>query len=103
MDDPTRLVTCEQVRHVAKLARLELSDEELALYTDQLDAVLSYVAQLAELPVQPVGGTAHAPPVDVACPLRDDDLERRAEDGRILSQAPDGDDGCFVVPRIIDG
>jgi aspartyl-tRNA(Asn)/glutamyl-tRNA(Gln) amidotransferase subunit C len=100
MEQTKGTVTRDQVKHAAKLARLELTDEELALYTDQLDAILGYVAQLSALDLGDVAGTAHA--VDLSCPQRTDEVRTSVEREQILGQAADRDEEYFVVPPIIE-
>lgn len=96
-------ITPELMRHVAELSRLELSDDELATFTRQLDAVLAHVAQLEQLDLdgEAVEGTAHA--VDLTCPWRTDEPAPSLPRERVLAPAPERDEACFVVPRIIEG
>jgi len=95
-------ITPELMRHVAELSRLELSDDELTTFTRQLDAVLAHVAQLEELDLdEAIEGTAHA--VDLTCPWRADEPGPSLPRDRVLGPAPERDEACFVVPRIIEG
>lgn len=96
-------ITPELMRHVAELSRLELSDEELTTFTRQLDAVLAHVAQLEELDLdgEALEGTAHA--VDLTCPFRADEPGPSLPRDRVLEPAPERDEACFVVPRVIEG
>lgn len=96
-------ITPELMRHVAELSRLELSDDELTTFTRQLDAVLAHVAQLEELDLdgEAIEGTAHA--IDLTCPSRPDELGPSLPRDRVLEPAPEQAEGCFVVPRIIEG
>jgi len=59
-------ITREQVEHVARLARLELTGEEKDLFTGQLDAILAYVDKLNELDTESIVPTAHAVPMENA-------------------------------------
>jgi aspartyl-tRNA(Asn)/glutamyl-tRNA(Gln) amidotransferase subunit C len=93
-------LTRDHVRHVAELARLDLSEEEIATYTTQLDAILGYVAQLEQLEVAEVPGTAHA--VDLTCPWREDEGQPSMDRRSILGQAPEEDGEHFVVPRALE-
>jgi aspartyl-tRNA(Asn)/glutamyl-tRNA(Gln) amidotransferase subunit C len=85
--------------HVARLARLDLTDEELALFTEQLAAVLAHAADVEALDTEGVPPTARPLPMenvfraDVAVPSLDRD--------EVLSQAPDVEDDRFRVPRIL--
>lgn len=89
-----------RVRHVARLARLHLSDDEVRLFAGQLGAILEYIDQLAELNVDDVEPMAH--PLSVAGVLRDDMPcpSLTAEDA--LANAPDRLNGFFRVPTVID-
>ncbi len=91
----------EQVRHVARLARLRLSDEELARFTGQLAAVLDYAAELAELDVEGLEPMAH--PLPLRNVLRSDEPRPPLRRDEVLEQAPAVEDGCFCVPRILSG
>jgi aspartyl-tRNA(Asn)/glutamyl-tRNA(Gln) amidotransferase subunit C len=89
----------EQVRHVAHLARLELSEEELARFTDQLGSVLDYAAQLAELDVDDLEPMSH--PLPLANVLRDDEVLPTLDRAEVLAVAPAAEDGRFKVPRVL--
>ena len=92
-------ISAEQVRQVAALARLGLRDEEIEALRGQLEAILGYVEQLAELDLAGVEGTSHALPLD--CPTRDDVCCPSEAASRIVSAAPRRQGELFVVPRII--
>jgi len=90
----------EEVLHVARLARLHLTEEELERLRAQLDAILAYVDKLRELDVEGVEPTSHAVPlVDV---MRDDSLAPCLPQEAALANAPDRDGEFFRVPRIIE-
>lgn len=89
----------DDVAHVAALARLALSDEELERYTEQLKAVLEHAADLEAFDLAGTPATAH--PFALGNALRRDvpvDCLDRAE---VLAQAPEVEDDRFSVPRII--
>ncbi len=88
------------VRHVAHLARLEISDEEVRRYADQLSAVLGYVDQLNELDTTDVPPTTHAVPLSNV--FRDDAVRASLDAERALSNAPKQQDGFFRVPKVLD-
>jgi aspartyl-tRNA(Asn)/glutamyl-tRNA(Gln) amidotransferase subunit C len=98
MAEPTRL-TREDVAHVASLARLHLSDEELDLYTGQLAQVLDHAADVASLDLQGVPPTAHA--MAVTNVLRTDEPHDCLDRDEVLAQAPSVEDHRFRVPRIL--
>jgi aspartyl-tRNA(Asn)/glutamyl-tRNA(Gln) amidotransferase subunit C len=94
------MISREEVQHVARLARLQLSDEELERMREQLDAILAYVDKLRELDVEGVEPTSHAVPlVDV---MRDDATSPCLSQEAALANAPDRADEFFRVPRIIE-
>ena len=93
-------ISREEVEHVARLARLDLSEEEIDRMTGQLDAILGYVAQLEDLDTTDIVPTAHAVPVDNV--FRDDIVSPSLPRDRALQNAPAAADGCFRVPRVIE-
>ncbi len=93
------MITKETVRHVAKLARLELAPHEEDQLTQELGAILGYVEQLAEVDVTGVEPTAQAIPV--ANVVREDRLHESLSRDEVLQNAPVPEQGMFRVPRII--
>lgn len=94
------MISRKEVRHVARLARLSLTDEELERMRQQLDAILAYIDKLRELDVEGVEPTAHAVPlVNV---MRDDELAPSLSQEAALANAPDRAGEFFRVPRIIE-
>jgi aspartyl-tRNA(Asn)/glutamyl-tRNA(Gln) amidotransferase subunit C len=94
------MISREEVQHVARLARLHLTDEEADRMREQLDAILAYIDKLRELDVEGVEPTAHAVPlVNV---MRDDALSACLPQEQALANAPDRADEFFRVPRIIE-
>ena len=89
----------EDVAHVAHLARLDITDDELDLYTEQLAAVLEHAADIEALDLSGVSPTAH--PLPITNVLRDDVVEATLDRDEVLSQAPAVEDGRFKVPRIL--
>jgi aspartyl-tRNA(Asn)/glutamyl-tRNA(Gln) amidotransferase subunit C len=93
-------ITKAEVAHVARLARLELTPEELELYSGQLSAVLDLAAQVASLDTAEVPPTAH--PVPLENVLRDDVPGACLDRSEVLAQAPcSEDDTYFRVPPIL--
>lgn len=94
------MISREEVQHVARLARLSLSDEELERMREQLDAILAYIDKLRELDVEGVEPTSHAVPlVNV---MRDDEVTPVLAQDAALANAPDRAGEFFRVPRIIE-
>ena len=89
-------ITREDVVHVARLARLELSEEELERMREQLSAILDAVGKVAELDLEGVEPTAH--PLDLVNVLADDEPRPSLPRDVALENAPQPEDGAFRVP-----
>ncbi len=92
-------ITTADVAHVARLARLALTEAELDEYTGQLAAVLEHAADVEALDTTGVPPTAH--PLPLVNVLRDDVVTPSLERAVVLAQAPATEDERFLVPRII--
>ena len=90
----------EQVRKVAKLARLELTDAEVQEFTGQLGAILGYVDKLSELDTTDVEPLAHCLPISNV--FRKDEVRDSLGAERVLANAPQRDGSFFKVPKILD-
>ena len=88
------------IDHVAKLARLQLTDDEKAHLKDQLGAILEAAARVGEVAAEDVPPTAHAIPS--ANVLRPDTPEPTLTQEAALANAPEAEDGRFKVPRIVE-
>jgi aspartyl-tRNA(Asn)/glutamyl-tRNA(Gln) amidotransferase subunit C len=86
-------------RHVAKLARLSLSDAELDLFTEQLGQVLEHANDMNSLNLEDVVATAH--PFGLINVVREDEVRASLDRDEVLAMAPDAQDGRFAVPRIM--
>jgi aspartyl-tRNA(Asn)/glutamyl-tRNA(Gln) amidotransferase subunit C len=89
-------ITREDVAHVADLARLALSEEELDRFTDQLAAVLDHARDVEALDTAGVPPTAH--PLPLRDVLRDDEVRPSLDRDEVLAQAPASEGGRFSVP-----
>lgn len=89
----------EDVLHVARLARLDLTDADLDLFTGQLAAVIDHARDVAALDLDGVVPTAH--PLPVRNVLRPDEERPCLARDEVLAGAPDVEDGRFKVPRIV--
>lgn len=93
-------ITKQDVEHVANLARLELTDEEKELFTDQLGAVLKYMDKLNELDTDQIEPTSHILPlVNV---MREDEIRSSLPIELVMKNAPDEEDRQFKVPVVIE-
>lgn len=92
------MITIKDVEHVAKLARLELTEEEKELYTKQLGDVLKYVDQMNEVDTANVEPLSH--PIDFVNVMRDDVVHYEQTKEQLMANAPDEENGFFKVPKI---
>jgi aspartyl-tRNA(Asn)/glutamyl-tRNA(Gln) amidotransferase subunit C len=88
------------VEHVARLARLQLGEEELERHRKQLGAVLDYVAQLEKVDVRGLEPLAH--PAEAADVFREDVPRSGLSADAALANAPERSDGFFVVPKVVE-
>ena len=93
-------LTLEQVRHIARLARLRLTAEEERRYAEQLSAILDYAERLKRVDTADVPATAGVQ--DLQAPLRPDTPRPSLPRERALANAPASADGMFLVPPILD-
>jgi len=94
------MISREDVEHVARLARLALSDAEVERMREQLSGILAYIDTLRALDTAGVEPTSHAVPlVNV---MRDDEPRPGLSQDEALANAPDRSDVFFRVPRIIE-
>ncbi len=94
-------IALKEVRHVARLAHIDATDQDLEAMRADLNAILDYVAQLETLDLEGVAPTTHAVPLEL--PLRPDLLAATLTRDEVLAGAPDQDQGMFRVPRIVEG
>ena len=94
-------ISLDQVRHVAKLARLALREDQLAKYAPQLGAILQYIEQINKIDKSGVEPMAHALPLHNV--LREDVVEPSLPLEEVLKNAPQTDGRFFKVPKIIGG
>jgi aspartyl-tRNA(Asn)/glutamyl-tRNA(Gln) amidotransferase subunit C len=94
-------LTPEEVRKVALLARLELEPDELERQCRNLNSLLAQFDALQKLDVTGVEPTSHSVPLYNV--LREDAARPSLDRDDALRNAPESRDGCFVVPRIIEG
>lgn len=92
-------ITRAECAHVAALARLELTDEELDRFTGQLDELLDHVAEVEALSIDELPPTMH--PLPIANALRGDTPGEVLDRDEVLAQAPHTEDGQFRVPPVL--
>ena len=88
----------EDVKHVAKLARLELSEEEIDKYSKQLGDILKHVEQMNEVDTTGIEPMPHAIPVFNV--MREDEVKYEQTKEEMMANAPYEEDGFFRVPKI---
>ncbi len=89
----------EDVAHVAKLARLTMSERELDMFTGQLGQILDHASDMNALDLEGVIPTAH--PFGLINVVRDDEERPCLDHAVVMAMAPDAEDGRFAVPRIL--
>jgi aspartyl-tRNA(Asn)/glutamyl-tRNA(Gln) amidotransferase subunit C len=94
-------ITRSDVKHVAQLARLRFSEAQLALFTEQLDTLLSYFDKLQEVDTTGIEPSTHA--VNMCNAFREDQVRPASLKEDALKNAPASERGCFKVPKIIEG
>ena len=92
-------ITKAEVMHVAKLARLDLDENAVELYTKQLEDILTYMETLNRVDTENVPPTSHATFIENA--FREDEVRVSISSEEALANAPLSEDGSFVVPKVI--
>ena len=93
-------VNAEQVRHVAKLARIAMSDAEVAALVPEFNNILGWVEQLAEVNTDGVEPLTAV--IELKLRLRDDVVNDGDCRDKVLANAPDAQHGFFAVPKVIE-
>ena len=93
-------VSPEQVRHIARLARLAMSDDEIARLAPELNAIIGWVEQLGEVDTDGVEPLTAV--IDTKLRLRDDIVNDGNIRDDVLKNAPDAQHGFFAVPKVIE-
>lgn len=91
-------INSKEIKHVAKLAEIEFSDEEVKKITPQLDKILEHVARISAVNTDGVENTSHV--IDVKNVFREDKPSDTVSQEEALENAPLKDDDGFRVPRI---
>ena len=93
-------ITTEDVRHISRLARLNITDDETEVMRGQLDSILTYVDKLNQLDTKDVNPMSHVIPLQNV--LREDVEKESLPREKALANAPEKSDGCYRVPKIIE-
>ncbi|TDL77983.1 Asp-tRNA(Asn)/Glu-tRNA(Gln) amidotransferase subunit GatC [Peribacillus frigoritolerans] len=93
-------ISKEEVKHVANLARLAITEEETEMFTNQLDAIITFAEKLNELDTTGVEPTTHV--LEMKNILREDKAEKGLPVEDVVKNAPDHKDGYIRVPSILE-
>lgn len=93
-------IHADTVKHVATLARLQISEEAVVAYTGQLSRILELMETLNQLPTEDVVPMSHA--IEMCIPEREDRVQNENQREALLACAPDSEQGYFRVPKIIE-
>lgn len=93
-------IQSKDVEYVAKLARLNLSDQERETFTEQLNAILQYAEKLNELDTEGVEPTTHV--LRLSNVMRDDVVHESLSQEKVFRNAPVEEDGQFKVPAVLE-
>jgi len=93
-------LSIEEVKHIAHLARLDLTNEEIQRYQGQLSSILDYIAMLQELDTSDVPPTSSVLPL--SSPLREDIAHPGLSTAKALQNAPSQEQNQFKVPPVLD-
>jgi aspartyl-tRNA(Asn)/glutamyl-tRNA(Gln) amidotransferase subunit C len=92
-------ITKDEVLHVADLARLDLDEESIEKFAGQIDEILGYIEKLNQVDTRDVKPTSHA--IFLTNAFRDDEEKEHIDRELALANAPEKEDGRFVVPRVV--
>lgn len=92
-------ITKDEVEHVARLARLELDDASIDKFVGQIGEILDYIDKLNAIDTSNVAATSHAISLNNA--FREDRVEGHLDREAALANAPEKEDGSFVVPKVV--
>lgn len=93
------MITHDDVRHVARLARLKLDEDELDRYAGQLSTIVGHIDRIGELELDEVPPTTH--PLELENVMRDDERKPSLAREDALKNGPEVEDGAFRVPPIV--
>ena len=93
-------VSKEDVKHIAKLSKLNLTEEELEKYTNELSSIVDFANELSNINVDGIKPTAHI--LDIKNVFRKDEVQPSYDREEILKNAPSKDAGCVSVPKVVE-
>ena len=92
-------ITKDQVLYVAGLARLDMDEASIDKFAGQIGTILDYVDKLKEVNTEGIRPTSHA--ISLTNAFREDEQNEHLERDRALANAPEKEDGNFVVPKVV--
>ena len=92
-------ITKDEVLYVADLARLDLDEASIDRFAGQIDTILDYVDKLNEVDTEGIRPTSHA--ISLTNAFREDEPEEHLDRGQALANAPEKEDGSFIVPKVV--
>ncbi len=92
-------ITKDEVLYVADLARLDLDEASIEKFAGQIGDILEYVAKLNEVDTEGIGSTSHA--ISLTNAFREDEPRQSLDRVQALVNAPEKEDGNFVVPKVV--
>ncbi len=93
-------ITPDLIKYLEKLARITLSEDEEKKVGNELQDILTYIDMLNELDTDGVEAMSHCFPVTNV--MREDEVQPSMSADEIVANAPESQDGCFVVPKTVD-
>ena len=93
-------ITKDEVLYVADLARLDLDEASIDKFAGQIGKILDYVDKLNEIDTEGIRPTSHA--ISLTNAFREDEQKEHLERDQALANAPQKEEGAFVVPKIIE-
>mgnify|MGYP003586598049 FL=1 len=93
-------ISAQDVLHVAKLSRLKVAEQDIEKFTTQFNDILSYAEVINQLDTSEVQPTAHA--IELHNILREDIVKESFTNEQALANAPERENGCYLVPKVVD-
>jgi aspartyl-tRNA(Asn)/glutamyl-tRNA(Gln) amidotransferase subunit C len=92
-------ITKKDTEHIAMLARLHLTEDEKEMFAKQLSQILDHAGKISQLEISEISPTSHVLPVRNV--YREDELKPSVSQEEALSNAPEKENGAFVIPKIV--
>lgn len=92
-------ITKEEVLYVARLARLDLDADSIDKFAGQIDEILGYIEKLNQVDTEGIIPTSHA--ISLTNAFREDEQRQHLDRDRALANAPESEEGSFVVPKVV--